>query len=86
VYALVAVALCWSGFVTTTLTTPGACALVVPVMTVAETAVAVSATPPTEAVAPVWKFVPLIVRAVLPALVPLAGETDVIVGAGAGAT
>jgi len=73
---------CVSGFVTTTLTTPAACAPVSPVMVVLVTVTPVSATPPTVAVAPGWKLVPLIVSVVAPVAGPLDGETELTVGAG----
>ena len=72
---------CVSGLVTTTLTVPAACALVVPVRVVLVTVTAVRATPPTVAVAPVWKLAPLIVTAVPPVVGPLAGEIELTEGA-----
>jgi len=75
--------LCVSGFVTTTLTAPAACAVVVPVMLVALMVDTVRAEPPKETVAPAWNPVPLTVTDVPPALGPLGGVTDVTVGAGA---
>jgi len=74
------VPLCASGFVTTTLTAPAACALVVPVMLVALMVDTVSAEPPRETVAPVWNPVPAIVTEVPPALGPLVGVTELTVG------
>src|SRR5206468_2511530 len=47
--------LCVSGLVTTTFTAPAACAVVVPVMLVALTVETVSAEPPNETIAPLWK-------------------------------
>jgi hypothetical protein len=72
---------CESGFVTRTFTVPVACAVVVPVMLVAETVDTVSAAPPSETVAPVWKSDPAMVTAVPPRLGPLDGVIDVTVGA-----
>jgi hypothetical protein len=76
------VALCASGFVTTTLTAPGACAVVVPVMVVALIVEMVSADPPNDTVAPAWKSLPAIVTVVPPEISPLFGVTDVTAGAG----
>src|SRR3989442_8354883 len=70
-----------SGFVTATLTTPAACAPVAPVMVVLVTVMPVRATPPTVAIAPAWKSVPLTVTVVPPLLGPLVGEMEVTVGA-----
>ena len=73
-----------SGFVTTTLTAPAACAGVVAVMDVAlTTMIDVAAAPPKVTFAPAWKAVPVIVTLVPPASAPELGEMDV--GAG-GAT
>jgi len=69
--------------VTTTLTAPAACTVVVPVMDVALTVLTVRAAPPNETVAPVWKPLPATVRAVPPALEPLLGVTELTVGGGA---
>ena len=77
------VALCVSGFVTTMLTAPAACAAVVPVMVVELVVETVSADPPSDTVAPVWKPVPAIVTAVPPAIAPVVGAIDATVGAGA---
>jgi len=71
---------CASGFVTTTLTAPGACAVVVPVIEVGLVVETLSAEPPKETVAPAWKPDPLTVTDVPPALGPLDGATDVTVG------
>jgi len=76
------VPLCVSGLVTTTLTAPTACAVVVPVMLVALTVETVSAEPPNEIVAPVWKPVPLTLTAVPPDVRPLFGVTEVTTGGG----
>ena len=73
--------LCASGFVTTTLTVPAACALVVPVMVVAVIVDTVRADPPNDTVAPVWKPVPAMETDVPPALGPLFGVTEETVGA-----
>jgi hypothetical protein len=43
-------------------------------------------TPPTVAVAPLMKLVPVIVKEILPVIVPLVGEIEVTVGALAYAT
>jgi hypothetical protein len=72
---------CESGFVTVTFTVPVAWAVVVPVMLVAETVDTVTAAPPSETVAPVWKPVPLMVTAVPPRLDPLVGAIEDTVGA-----
>ncbi|HEY8824113.1 MAG TPA: hypothetical protein VIP07_04430 [Candidatus Limnocylindria bacterium] len=76
------VALWLSGFVTTTLTVPAACAPVVPVMLVELVVETVNADPPSDTVAPVWKPVPVIVTAVPPAIAPVVGANDATVGAG----
>jgi hypothetical protein len=65
-----------------TSTTPAMCAVVVPVMLVAVIAETVSAAPPKETAAPVWKPLPAIVTDVPPMLGPLFGVTDVTVGGG----
>ncbi|HEY8824105.1 MAG TPA: hypothetical protein VIP07_04390 [Candidatus Limnocylindria bacterium] len=70
-----------SGLVTISVTAPAACGLVVPVMLVALTVETVTAAPPREAVAPLWKPVPAIVTAVPPMLVPLVGVIEVTLGA-----
>jgi hypothetical protein len=72
-----------SGFVSATLTVPGACAVVVPVMVVALVEATLKADPPSETVASAWKPVPVMVTAVPPAPAPVVGAIDVIVGAGA---
>jgi hypothetical protein len=74
---------CVSGFVTTTLTAPAACAVVAPVIAVAVMFVIVSADPPNDAVAPAWKPEPLTVTEVPPEVRPLEGATEETVGAGA---
>ncbi|HEY8824122.1 MAG TPA: hypothetical protein VIP07_04475 [Candidatus Limnocylindria bacterium] len=79
------VPLCASGLVTTTLTAPAACAVVVPVIVVALIVETVSADPPNDALAPVWKSLPVIVTPVPPATSPLLGATDVTVGPGVAA-
>jgi hypothetical protein len=67
-----------------TLTAPAACAGVVAVIDVPlTTTTVVAAAPPMLTVAPLTKFVPLIVTAVPPAVDPVAGDTPVTVGAGA---
>jgi hypothetical protein len=72
---------CESGFVTTTLTVPAVCAVVVPLMAVGVRVETVSADPPNETVAPLWNPAPAILTDVPPALEPLFGVTDVTVGA-----
>ena len=68
--------------VTTTFLAPALPAGVVQVIDVAETTVTdVQALPPTVTVAPAAKFVPVMVIAVPPAVDPLVGEIDPIVGA-----
>jgi len=74
---------CRSGFVTTTSTAPAACAAVVPVIAVGVTFVMASAAPPSDALAPDWKPVPLTVTDVPPEVRPLDGATEDTVGAGA---
>src|SRR5260370_336075 len=82
VYPLVNVPLCVSGLVTTTFTAPAACAAVVAVICVALTTTTfVAPVPPNVAVAPVTKFVPVMVTAVPPAAAPLLGLTLPTVGA-----
>jgi len=76
------VPVCASGLVTTALTAPAACAVVVPVMLVALIVATVSAAPPNDTVAPAWNPVPLTVTEVPPALDPLFGVTELTVGAG----
>src|SRR6266849_6854310 len=74
---------CVSGLVTTTFTAPAACAAVVAVICVALTTTTfVAPVPPNVAVAPVTKFVPVMVIAVPPAAAPLLGLTLPTVGAG----
>src|SRR5437867_1292410 len=75
--------LCVSGLVTATLTAPAACAVVVPVMLAALIVETVSAEPPNETVAPLWKSLPAIVTDVPPAVTPLLGVTELTIGAGA---
>ena len=72
-----------SAFVTTTFTSPAACAVVVPVMLVGATVETVIAEPPNDTDAPVAKPVPVTVTDVPPSVEPLFGATDVTVGAGA---
>jgi hypothetical protein len=67
--------------VTVTVTAPATCAGVVAVILVLLTTTTfVAAVPPNVTVAPVAKFVPVIVTAVPPAVVPLFGETLATVG------
>jgi hypothetical protein len=73
---------CASGFVTVTATAPAACADVVPLIVVDVIVPMVSAEPPNDTVAPDWKFAPLTVTDVPPAVEPLFGVTEVAVGAG----
>jgi hypothetical protein len=80
---LLQVPLCVSALVTTTLTAPAACPVVVPLMLVAEIVEIVRADPPNDTVAPVWKPIPATVTDVPPMAEPLFGVTDVTVGAGA---
>jgi hypothetical protein len=72
---------CESGFVTTTFTVPTECAVVVPVMLVALIVETVSADPPNDTVAPVWKPLPLTVTELPPAAGPLFGVTELTAGA-----
>jgi len=74
------VALCPSGFVTTTAAGPATPAGVVAVIVLPLTFTFVAAVPPTLTVAPVTKFVPVIVMAVPPAAGPLPGATLVMAG------
>ncbi len=74
--------LCPPGFVTVTVTAPALCAVVVPVIVAAVIVPTLSAEPPKETVAPVWKLVPCTVTDVPPAIDPLFGVTDETVGAG----
>jgi hypothetical protein len=79
---LVRLPLCVSGLVTTTFTAPAACAGVVAVIwLVLTTTTFVAVVPPNVTVAPVTKFVPVMVTAVPPAVGPLLGLTLVTVGA-----
>jgi hypothetical protein len=74
--------LCDPTFVTVTVTAPAAPAGVVAVIDVLLTTTTfVAAAPPNVTVAPEAKFVPVIVTAVPPAVVPLFGDTLVTVGA-----
>ena len=74
-----------SVFVTTTSTTPAACAGAVAVIEVELTIVTEVATdPPIVTVAPELKPVPVIVTDVPPEVVPEEGEIPVTVGAGLG--
>src|SRR5437867_2673833 len=79
----VQVPLCVSGLVTTTFTAPAACAVVVPVMLVALMVNTVSAEPPNETIAPLWKSLPAMVTDVPPAVTPLLGVAELTTGAGA---
>jgi hypothetical protein len=70
-------------FATTTLTAPAECGGVVAVIEVLFTTVTpVAAVPPKVTPAPVRKFVPVMVTAVPPEVVPEFGETAVTFGAG----
>src|SRR6266542_2082564 len=64
------VPLCASGFVTVTLAAPAACAVVVPLMLVPVTLETVTGEPPSEAVAPAWNPVPVMVTDVPPTAGP----------------
>jgi hypothetical protein len=82
VNALARLPLCAPRFVTVTVTAPALPAGVVAVICVPlTTTTLVAAAPPTVTVAPVAKFVPVIVTAVPPAVEPLFGETPLTVGA-----
>ena len=70
---------------TTTFTAPAACTAVVPLIAVGLALEIATGEPPNETVAPDTKFEPFTVTAVPPALDPLFGNTEVTVGAGAGA-
>ena len=61
--------------------TPAACGLVVPLMVVLVTVTPVKATPPTVAVAPIWKSEPPMVTAAPPVVGPLVGEMELTVDA-----
>ena len=76
--------LCASGFVTTTSTVAGECAVVVPLIAVALSEVIVSADPPKDAVVPDWKPLPAMVTPVPPTPEPLFGVTEMIAGGGGG--
>ena len=66
------------------MTAPAACAGVVAVIDVLlPTVTPVAAVPPIVTVAPDWKFAPVMVTAVPPAVVPEVGEIVLTVGAGA---
>jgi len=81
VYPLVRLPLCEAGLVTVTLTAPALPAGVVAVMVVLFTTTTLAATAlPKVTVAPVAKFVPVIVTAVPPATGPLFGLTLLTVG------
>ena len=75
--------LCASGLVAITFTDPAACAVVVPVIVVALIVETVSAEPPKVIVAPVWNPLPVTVTAAPPIAGPLAGATELTVGAAA---
>ena len=64
-----------------TSTGPAACAVVVPVIVVELIVDTVSADPPKETVAPVWKAEPAMVTDVPPLAGPLFGVTEATVGA-----
>src|ERR1700722_15473540 len=73
------------GLVTVTVATPALPAGVIAVICVPSTTwTLVAGVPPNVTVAPVPKFVPLIVTAVPPAVGPVLGETPLTVGAGPG--
>ena len=79
------VALWPSGFVTTTLAAPVVRCAVIAVIEVALTTLTLDGvTPPIVSVAPVTKFVPVMVTLVPPMLAPMAGVMFVTVGAGRG--
>jgi len=75
------VALWVSGLVTTTLTAPAACAVVVPVMVVALIVETFSGEPPKETFDPLTNPVPATVTEVPPELGPRFGVTEATVGA-----
>ena len=78
------VPVCVSGFVTTTSAAPSEPDGVVAVIDVAETnATFVAAAPPNVTVAPLTKFVPVMVTTVRPVVGPPIGDTAVTVGADA---
>jgi len=80
---LALVPLCPSGFVTTTLTAPAACAGVTAVMVVLlVTLTLVAADPPIVTDAPETKLVPVIVTEVPPVVGPDVGDMPETVGAG----
>src|SRR6185312_2164859 len=71
------------GLVTVTSTTPAACGPVRPIICVALLTVTdVAAAPPRETVAPVAKFVPVIVTESPPKIDPMVGRIAVIEGGG----
>ena len=73
---------CVPGLVTVTFTAPAACAGVRAVIDVLlATATLVAAVPPNVTVAPLAKFVPVIVTLVPPAMAPEFGETPLTVAA-----
>src|SRR6202158_623488 len=67
---------------TTTLTAPAACAVVVPLIVVGVIVPMASADPPKVTVAPDWKPVPFTVSAVPPAVAPEDGLTEATPGGG----
>src|SRR5207244_3030420 len=70
-----------SGLVTWTVTSPLACAGVVAVICVVlVTVMPVAAVPPTLTVAPLWKFAPVMVMTVPPAVGPDPGNTELTTG------
>ena len=73
--------LCASGLVTITFTAPCACAVVFPVIAVGLIVETVRADPPNETLAPATKPLPAIVTAVPLRVDPLAGVTELTVGA-----
>ncbi|HEY8824108.1 MAG TPA: hypothetical protein VIP07_04405 [Candidatus Limnocylindria bacterium] len=66
---------------TITFTAPEACDVVVPVIALALMVATVTADPPNETVAPLWKPLPFTVTDVPPAVGPLFGVTDATAGA-----
>jgi hypothetical protein len=80
---LVCVAVCPSGFVTTTSTTPGRCELVLTFMLAAAVVRTVAGAPPNVTVAPAAKPEPWIVTRVPPRYVPEPGLTKETIGGGA---
>jgi hypothetical protein len=75
------VPVCVSGFVTTTLALPAACAVVTPVMEVGLIVETVRGEPPKETFDPLTNPVPATVTEVPPELGPRFGVTEATVGA-----